>query len=424
MKPYLFLAVLILSISLLLASFLGAIPPAPQQNSASSFTFFQGCTVPGDVNGDCKVNIVDLQLMANHLGLRSGQPGYDPAYDLNHDGVIDAQDAQLGAEDWGESHNGQTPTPTHTATATTSPTPTPTSTNTATATGTNSPSTTPTGTNTSSVTPTSTATGTNSPTSTRTGTPTPSVTPSPTSTATNAATATSTFTHSPTASMTQTPTPSGTSTYTPSATPTATATNSVTHTWTATHTFTSTATPTNTATATSTSTATITSTSTQSSTPTVTATPSNTATATATQPPVLCGTMSQSTTLALSGSPFIISCDLTVSSNVTLTIKPGVVVKFNQNTGLTINGTLLAIGTSSQPVTFTANTASPIRGFWKGLNFGSSSINSALDFVNVLYGGYGGNGNIRSSGGTIRLTNSVVEFSSNYGVYGTSISVG
>jgi len=135
----------------------------------------------------------------------------------------------------------------------------------------------------------------------------------------------------------------------------------------------------------------------------------------------VCGTIAVNT-VWYSGVVYVVTCDVTVNSGVTLTVQPGAEVRFNQNTGLNVNGTLLAAGTASQPITFTANADTPTPGYWKGLRFGSGSVNSQLDHVVVTYGGYGGNGNIRSFGATLRLTNNRIGYSSNYGLYATDIS--
>src|SRR3989344_6358404 len=64
----------------------------------------------------------------------------------------------------------------------------------------------------------------------------------------------------------------------------------------------------------------------------------------------------------LSGSPYIVDYAdgpefqplFTIHEGVTLTIDPEVVVKFVAFNGMTVNGTLRAVGTASKQITFTS----------------------------------------------------------------------
>ena len=62
-------------------------------------------------------------------------------------------------------------------------------------------------------------------------------------------------------------------------------------------------------------------------------------------------------TLQLSESPYIATSSVTVSDGATLTIEPGVVVTFDNNIGLTINGKLKAIGGIGDSIRFTTSEA-------------------------------------------------------------------
>ena len=53
------------------------------------------------------------------------------------------------------------------------------------------------------------------------------------------------------------------------------------------------------------------------------------------------------TTWTTAKSPYIIVGDITIVKNATLTIEPGVVVKFSEGFSLTAEGNLSAAGTSS-----------------------------------------------------------------------------
>jgi len=67
-------------------------------------------------------------------------------------------------------------------------------------------------------------------------------------------------------------------------------------------------------------------------------------------------------------------------------VEPGVEVRFDQHTGLEVDGTLKALGTATQPITFTSTSLTPTPGWWSGiyLRYGTG----VLDYVTTEYGGY------------------------------------
>ena len=91
------------------------------------------------------------------------------------------------------------------------------------------------------------------------------------------------------------------------------------------------------------------------------------------------GSITEDTTWSLAGSPYIATGDVTVRQSVsdsgnvpTLTIEPGVEVRFAPGTGLYVgddagHGVLSAQGTQDAPITFTSNSATPSPGDWKGV---------------------------------------------------------
>jgi parallel beta-helix repeat protein len=83
------------------------------------------------------------------------------------------------------------------------------------------------------------------------------------------------------------------------------------------------------------------------------------------------------------GSPYRIEGDITVPAGQTLTIEPGVAVIFQSWYKLTVNGTLQATGSESQPILFTG--IHPTAG-WLGIRFIDASANSLLDHVIVEKG--------------------------------------
>lgn len=63
------------------------------------------------------------------------------------------------------------------------------------------------------------------------------------------------------------------------------------------------------------------------------------------------------------------------------TIQPGTTVMFVTGASFHIgyyeNATLIANGTSSKPITFTATASNPTAGAWEGISFWQYSLNSA-----------------------------------------------
>ncbi|HET8861068.1 PKD domain-containing protein [Marivirga sp.] len=89
------------------------------------------------------------------------------------------------------------------------------------------------------------------------------------------------------------------------------------------------------------------------------------------------------------GAPILVDADVTVVGN--LTIEPGVVLEFDSNKGLTVEGSMTAVGTASERIVFTAKTKAP--GAWKGIQyFATSDVNNKLQFVDISYGGSSGDG--------------------------------
>lgn len=79
------------------------------------------------------------------------------------------------------------------------------------------------------------------------------------------------------------------------------------------------------------------------------------------------GGVYENTTWSPNGNPHIAYGDVVVFEDVTLTIEPGVIIKFNSGTGLEIRGKLIAIGNITDSIQFTSNNNSPGINSWKGI---------------------------------------------------------
>src|SRR3989339_691941 len=97
------------------------------------------------------------------------------------------------------------------------------------------------------------------------------------------------------------------------------------------------------------------------------------------------GIIFTTTSWDLLGSPYVITGNVSVSEDADLYINPGVEVRFNSNTNLTINGTLQALGNAANPVIFTSN-GSTYPGAWGRVYLNSTSEHNAINHCRLEYG--------------------------------------
>ena len=123
---------------------------------------------------------------------------------------------------------------------------------------------------------------------------------------------------------------------------------------------------------------------------------------------------------------------MTMNAGSTLTVNPGVVVKFYSGAGLDIHGALSAAGTSALPVVFTSYRddqyggdlnldgygSSPVNGDWRGIYFSDQAddANCVIDHAVIRYGGSANNGMVYSYLTDFTIQNSVISNSSTNGV--------
>jgi parallel beta-helix repeat protein len=100
------------------------------------------------------------------------------------------------------------------------------------------------------------------------------------------------------------------------------------------------------------------------------------------------GTIGVDTTWDLPGSPYIVIDDVTVANGVTLTVDPGVEVKFDGNHSLLVNGNLFMVGNAANKVTVSSNKVTPAIFDWNRILIESTG-SAEIGFADISYGSIG-----------------------------------
>jgi len=133
---------------------------------------------------------------------------------------------------------------------------------------------------------------------------------------------------------------------------------------------------------------------------------------------------------ALSGdTPYRFSSTPNVNDGGTLTVDPGVEMTFENDVAFHVNGgaSLVADGTSDDPISMTATAGNEQQGWWRGVAIYSSNTNNTMNYVEVRHAGSTDMGGISEaanvalrsafSGGFFDLENSILTDSGNHGIY-------
>lgn len=126
------------------------------------------------------------------------------------------------------------------------------------------------------------------------------------------------------------------------------------------------------------------------------------------------GEITKDTVWTLVDSPFILSGNVTIKEGVTLTIEPGVEVRFGGKFSIIVNGRLIAKGTSefNRLIKFTSNKEKPKPGDWGTIYFNGTDLSSLLENCIVEYGASG----TTIKRGELVIRGSVIHLNSENGV--------
>ena len=100
------------------------------------------------------------------------------------------------------------------------------------------------------------------------------------------------------------------------------------------------------------------------------------------------GNIVEDTKLDVSNSPYFVNTSIIIDSNITLEIDPGVELIFEPGTGVLVKGSLVANGSETQRITFTARENSSSAGVpysWHGITWmdGAMSVTERRGFIST-----------------------------------------
>jgi parallel beta-helix repeat protein len=131
------------------------------------------------------------------------------------------------------------------------------------------------------------------------------------------------------------------------------------------------------------------------------------------------GVIQQDTVWTLTDSPFVVINDVIVKPGFTLTIEPGVEVRFGGNFSLIVEGRLNAVGTQNSMIRFTSNKNQPTTGDWNTILFVNRTLQSTMTYNVVQYAANG----ITIQGANVDVENSEIDYCQ-VGIYITGDNTG
>ncbi|UCG68809.1 MAG: right-handed parallel beta-helix repeat-containing protein, partial [Thermoplasmata archaeon] len=124
------------------------------------------------------------------------------------------------------------------------------------------------------------------------------------------------------------------------------------------------------------------------------------------------GHITSDTTWNASGNPYIVKGDTWVNEGITLTIEPGVVIKFDGYYRLDVEGNLIVIGNETHKITMTSNYLNFSHADWHGINVKQNGY-VHIDNCDISYCSYG----IYMYRSSVNIVKSSNFTGCNYGIY-------
>ncbi len=114
------------------------------------------------------------------------------------------------------------------------------------------------------------------------------------------------------------------------------------------------------------------------------------------------GVINTHTTWTKANNPYIVKGDIAIDTSASLTIEPGVEVRFDGNYIIYAYGKIMAEGTKTDKIVFTSNKLNPKKSDWKGIEVWYTTYDDTIKFSNCLFS-YSGKAaiHIRSNPGII-----------------------
>jgi hypothetical protein len=123
------------------------------------------------------------------------------------------------------------------------------------------------------------------------------------------------------------------------------------------------------------------------------------------------------------GVPYVVTDDVAVDDDATLTIEAGCTIALEADVeiycGYSSAGSIIAVGTAALPITFTG-ASDTVAGAWTGISFYGNTISTAhMSYCNVLFGGKVSDnlGAVRVDGTNIKFDHNLVRKSGSNGVW-------